>query len=357
MQIKKPTIVVTYDGKDITADISNDLVGFSYTDKVAGESDEVSIAVEDSGGLWRGDWYPDKKSKLDVKFGYIGRLVPAGVFQIDEIKYSGPPDAITIGALATGIKAAIRTKKSTAHEDKTLRQIAQFIADAHGFTVAGTIEDILLKRATQNKETDLAFLQRISSEYGHAFSIRDNVITFTLLYDLENAEPVDTIEKGDAVKAYDFTDTSNKTFKSASVKHQKPNSKTIVEGSADMEFINDGMGGEDSEDVLEIRTRAETPAQAKAKAKAALRRENKRGVTGSITIEGNPFCLAGNNITLTGFGFYSGVWHIEKSTHTISKGDGYTTTLELARIKKIAKSKSVLKKPATAPDSGKFIFS
>lgn len=342
MLTKKPNLIITYDGKDITADVSECLTQFSYTDKVVGESDEISIAVEDVRGLWVGAWYPEKGAKITAQFGYAGRMVNAGTFEVQSVKLSGPPDSITFSGLAAGIKSATRTKNSYAHEDKTLRQIAGVIASAHGFSVAGDIEDIKIARCTQYRETDLAFLARISADYGHAFSLRDSSLIFTSLYDLEGAEPVETIDKNDSgVGAYDFEDNTSRTYKKARARHHKPLSKAAIEANEELGTLPDGMGGADSSDTLEVRERAEDEIQAKSKAKSRLHKANKKGVTGTLTIDGNPYLVAGNNITLTGWGNFSGVYHIEKSTHTIDKAGGYLTAIEVSRIKTIDASRHV----------------
>lgn len=348
MLTKEASLKITYEGKDITADVSAYLTQFTYTDKVVGESDEIKIEVEDSRALWSGAWYPEKGAKMTASFGYAGRMVNAGTFEVQEIELVGPPDVVSFSGLAAGTKKATRTKNSWAHEDKTLRQIAGVIASTHGFTIGGEIEDIKIARCTQYRETDLSFLARISADYGHAFSLRDSALIFTSLYDLEDAEPVETIDKNDSgVGRYNFKDNTSKTYKSARTKHHKPLSKTAVEANEELGTLPDGLGGADSSDTLEVRERAEDEIQAKSKAKAGLHKANKKGVTGSLTCDGNPYLVAGNNVTLTGWGKFSGIYHIEKSTHTIDKAGGYVTEIEVSRIKTIPESMHVPRQVVT----------
>ena len=56
---------VTYDGKDITDQVSNTLLTFTFIDKASGEADELNITVHDRDGKWIKDWYP----KLQARAG------------------------------------------------------------------------------------------------------------------------------------------------------------------------------------------------------------------------------------------------------------------------------------------------
>ena len=52
--VRSPYVKVLYNGKDISADVSEYLSSIVYTDKVDGESDTIEITVDDVDGLWRG---------------------------------------------------------------------------------------------------------------------------------------------------------------------------------------------------------------------------------------------------------------------------------------------------------------
>jgi hypothetical protein len=67
-------------------------------------------------------------------------------------------------------------------------------------------------------------------------------------------------------------------------------------------------------------------------------------------MEGNPLLVAGNNFTLTGLGELAGKYYIKKSSHTISKGSGYDTSVE---IKQINAASQAQKSKASSVQSGK----
>lgn len=134
-KVVSPKFTITYAGKDISEDISRYLISVVYTDRTQGESDEVEITVEDSDRLWMDSWYPSKGDKLEMSIGYDDLMIDCGSFTVDEIELHGPPDTVTIRALAAGINSPLRSKRSQAHEDQTLRQIAEVVAARQSLTI------------------------------------------------------------------------------------------------------------------------------------------------------------------------------------------------------------------------------
>lgn len=141
MSVKSPAINLTYEGKNISKTISEYLVSLVYTDKMEGESDDVQIILEDSKGLWRDPWFPVKGDRFSLQIGYDEVEFDCGTFIVDEIDYSfGTSDQITLKGLAASPKKSIRTEKSAAYENQTLRQIALKVAAANGLTLVDGTE-------------------------------------------------------------------------------------------------------------------------------------------------------------------------------------------------------------------------
>lgn len=339
MNPRIPFAQILYNGIDITKDVSNDLISLSYTDNTEGKADDLNISLDDTALLWANGWYPQKGDQLQVFFGYTDLSVKAGTFEIDEISISGPPDRIDIKAIATGTARALRTAKSFAHEDKTLPEIARTVAEANSLTLQGNIAPIRIKRTTQNRETDLAFLSRIAKDYGYLFSIRDSVMTFTSMYDIDDSDSVASIDKTQ-VSSYSFTDKLVGVYKEAKSTFHNTETRETVNVSF-VPFADDVEGlpiNEAVADTIEIRTKAENTQQAEAKTKAAIYRANTEGQTGRLSLAGNPLLLSGSNIDATGFGKLSGKYQIVSSSHNIS-GSGYTSDIEIKRIAYISSNK------------------
>jgi len=342
-EIKKPSFRVVYASKDITRDISKNLISLTYTDAEEDETDEIQLEIEDTDGLWRDAWYPTKGDTMELAIGYDGNLLNCGKFAIDEIELRGVPDTVTIRGLAAGINSPLRTKKSTAHESQTLRQIAEKIAAANGLSVQGDILNVQIERVTQDRETDLAFLARVAKEYGHLFSIRDKSLIFTSIYAIEKGQPVVTLDRMDLL-SYRFTDKTVKTYKEAKVSYREPKTNSVITATVKAgDTLEDGsgtVGGANdltASDTLAIRTKAENEQQARLKAQSALHRANTDGQEGSLSVYGEPLLVAGNNFMLTGLGKLSGKCHITKSTHRFNRSSGYVTDIDYKRLKDVDK--------------------
>ena len=153
-QVRKPSFSVIYDNKDITQDISADMISLSYTDRLTGESDEVSITVDASVNPWLTDWYPQKGSTLVVEMGYEDDMFPCGKFTIDEMDIQGFPFTLSIKALSAGANSPVRTKQSKAYETQSLKEIAEAIASANGYTIVDGTETTSRYKANYSSERD-----------------------------------------------------------------------------------------------------------------------------------------------------------------------------------------------------------
>jgi len=342
MNVPIPKFTVLYNNKNITADISKHLISLTYNDKTEGESDEIEIEVEDVDLKWQNSWYPEKGAKLTVTI----ESLKCGVFEIDEINLSGPPDVVTIRGMATGIVNSLRTKKSDAHESKTLKQIAEKVASKNNLTIQGEIPEITFGRITQNKETDLAFLRRISQEYGVLFAVRENTITFTSIYDVEKRNTSFSVDKTQISK-WDLKDKADGMIKSASVKSKSAKKNEPVTANLDFEKYKQEQGYSSDTPVTKdegvTHTKAENKQQAEAKAKAIMHLSAGNQMEGNIEMQGTTLAIAGNNFQLTGIGKLSGKYHIKSSSHKIDKSSGYTVGLEIKRLNLPEKSQQITK--------------
>lgn len=336
MNLQPATYTVLYNNKNITKDISAHLVHLSYSDKVAGESDELELQLEDADLLWQNDWYPDKGAKISAVIEQDGYQLNCGEFTIDEIENTGDNssgDTVTIKALAAPITKKMRTKRSSAHENKTLREIANTIAAKHGFTVQGTIENIVISRATQYQETDLHFLHRLAGDFGYVFSVRSGMLIFTSVYELEAKAHILTLDKTE-LTTWSLKDKTTEVFKKATVRYHNSAKNKLEEADTENEDIEFAK-----EDTIDLKTKAENKDQALAKSKAALHKHNSHEKSGSISMPGNTLVVSGINMELTGMGNLSGIQHVLTSTHSIDRSGGYTTTAEIKAVAKVDKSK------------------
>jgi phage protein D len=350
---------VTYNGKNITEDISLHLTSLSYTDNVSGMADDLQIRLEDKGGKWCDSWYPEKGAKLLLELGGPdGKLLKPNAFELDEIELDGDKDSgdtVTIKAISGGVTKALHTKRSHAHENKTLSEIVHTIAAKYGLTVIGSIENIVIGRVTNNRQSDLSFLNRLANEYGYSFGVKGSKLSFVKLTTLEAHSKVITIDKSDCI-SWSIRDKSSQIFAVASVKSHNPNKNKVIKSAYTVEQVanNDGIQFnylKEAQNSLEVRSKTESEQQAIVKVSAALHFVNSLQQTASVTMIGNVILLAGNNVELTGFGRLSGIWNILKSTHSIDRGQNYRTTVEMKRVIPASQSGSKKKAKETKPSS------
>lgn len=329
------SITVIYNSKDISTTISEYIISLQYVDNTEGHSDTIELSLDDSQQLWSNSWYPIKGDTIQVFITQDKVTLELGTFKVDEIEQSSPPDIFIIKAIATPNTGSLRTKKSSAHETKTLLQIVTSIAQNNSLTVLGKIDNnIIINRVTQNRETDLEFLYRISHEYGYIFSIRDTTITFYSIYDLEDILPVATLDKSQ-LSSFRIVDKSIGTYIGAVNVYQDPIGGGTITGTATQNILNkDNIDFNIivTDDTLVSQKRAENQQQAEAKTKAALYRKNSFQQEGFINLPGNIYVISGNNISITSIGKNSGVYHVFTAYHKLDKRSGYTVNAKIKRV-------------------------
>lgn len=340
MNVPAVSYKIVYDGRDITKDISLYIERLSYTDALEGESDEVQIILDDSTGVWRNAWYPNKGSILTVTIGVMN----CGNFEIDEfISQGGAGSAtlFTIKALALGKNSPVRTEKSYIHENKTLKEVVQTFCSEYNYQLDGTIEDIKFERLQQNRQTSLGFITKLSMDYGHIFSIRKNKVTFTEMIAFETKPPVYNLTRGD-YDNWSFRDKTEGTYSSAELEYYDPKVGSDIKSKTDASsfssfnnvFKKDNQKGQIVDgffnpDILRIYDTAENQKQADRRVKSALYRKDSEFRTGSLGMKGNEKYIAGLIVNVQGVGEFSGNYMIVKSTHTILKASGYRTDLDV----------------------------
>ena len=355
----KPVYELSIAGQNVTADISPFVCSVEYADKLEEAADEVQLVLDDVARVWQSDWYPQQGDTLTLKMGFEGNMLDCGLFEIDEMELSIPPDTITIKAIAAAIGKDLRTKNSKRYEKQSLRKIAQAIADKHGLTLMGDtskIASIEVVSKAQDNESDLSFLAKLAKEYGIIFSVRGNDLIFLDPEKLEESDAISTITRPDVSRAT-FKDKTSGTFEAAVVSKRDTKSNTIKKWSLQGEAAawrakDDAIKNDPNltpmekatqrallavevnktkKDTIVVGGRAENESQAEAKSKGALREKNKDKLSGSFSVSGSPLLVSGVNVEMDGFGAFNGKWTVKESRHSISRDGGYTTDVSIRK--------------------------
>lgn len=327
VKVKQPGWVLEYEGKDITKDVSPYILNITYSDVLKGEADHLDIRLEDRNHQWKNGWWPQKGDNVRLAIGYKNEsLVNCGVFQVDEVELSGAPDTVNLRALSAGVKEALRTRNTAAYENKTLQEIAEEIAGKHGLTLTGEVSEEKAKRRprriTQRNEHDLTFLRRLGESEGVIFTVKDEQLVWHDISLLDTAGIMMTINRLLDTSSYRFRSKTDLVYKACEVRYHDPQTKKVITHTQQADGVTTG-------DVLKLYDRCESKADAIVKAKAALRNKNGAQVEGSISLPGTPLLAAGGNVALVGFGVLDGIYQIIKARHTMSRGSGYKTDIDI----------------------------
>jgi len=329
--VPTPAWELTYKGRNITQAIAPDVLSIVYTDALQGESDSLELTLTHvPAGVgraprWMDSWFPEKGDRLTLRFGYRDRaLLEAGTFEIDEPEFTGPPDQVTLKALAALVSPTLRTVRHTAYEDQTLAEIAGAVAKRHGLTMVGTINpSVRVARVTQTAERDLQFLKRVGATYGYVFSVKGTSLVFHERTALEAAGVVRTITRTD-VGRYALSVKTQGTYAACEVSYNDPRANQVRKATVRSSVISRG-------DTLKKFGHCDSDADADRQARAALAAANAHRIEGSLELPGDPRCCAGSAIDLAGFGRLTGKYLIHKATHRDDKGAGYMTSIEVQR--------------------------
>lgn len=126
MDPRKATASVSYNGKRIDTKLAEYLQSFSYTDVASGESDSLSLNINDRDRKWIKSWFPSKGDTMAAtiimknwsKEGDTQKL-SCGSFVIDDFSFSGTPVKLKLEALALPADSSFKeTQRTKTYRDQ-----------------------------------------------------------------------------------------------------------------------------------------------------------------------------------------------------------------------------------------------
>lgn len=341
LDARRCLVIVTYNGKDISADLQQYLKSVSYTDNMSGEADDLQLTLEDRQGLWQASWMPEKGATLDVSVKVIDagteQVVRFGLFEIDEITSSGMPSEVCIKAVSVPDNNNLRgVERTRSWEKAELKSIANDIADGAGLELLYDAKDYnpTIDRAEQSEQSDLSFLYKLCADHGLALKICNNQLVIFDEADYEAADAVAQLLKPGNIaadgaktikhlKRYSLSSKVRDVYKACHVKYQEGKDKQKIEATFTAPDKTDGK-------TLEVNEQVSSIADAERLAKKRLREKNSAEISGSFDIIGCPELAAAAVIQLSGFGVFDGKYILTQVRHEIGSG-GYTTGVDMRR--------------------------
>ena len=319
-------------GVDVTRDLSPYLKSVTYEDVLSGETDTVELELQDTAHLFATDWFPQRGDTLRVELSREywsgdGQLetLPLGLFELDEVQNSYPPNICKLKGNSCPQNSALRQMdESKSWEDVKLSQIAFDIAEAAGVALFyDTTHDPTIKRAEQSELSRLAFLEKICADQGLAVKIANGTLAVFDEEKYEQQEPVSQIVYGfSTVKKFSATATLTEIYKACEVVYKHGQKDEKIQARFEDSSKSDGK-------TLKVNQRIEDQSEADRLARKKLREKNREEVKVQLTVVGRFEYLSGQVVELVNHGFYSGRYLIERARHKV--GDGYEVDLELRR--------------------------
>ncbi|WP_392559357.1 phage late control D family protein [Orbus mooreae] len=367
--VRKCTLRLIYENKDITYDVSDYIESFSFTERAKnGESDDISITFRNNNQEWSNNWFPQRGAKISAKIitenwnnvndAYV---LDCGSFEIDEINDQGPPSTITIGALSVGISSSLRGQSnSKAWENFRFSKIVSELAKKHQFGVFFDCRyDPLIDRFDQKNESDLSFLLNVAEYIGVNLRIAKNkiIVYEEALYDNKTVS-FSLTKNNDGYINHSFRASSADIYSACHVQFLDSSSSKLMtyqynlNGSSGI-LGEKASGGNIKIDpvtrmvisepvstkkieapkvgkILKINRRCKSLTEAESLAKSMLRGKNKRELSGSLTFFGNLYLRAGLTLSLNQFGVWDGAkWVIDEVSHSYSKSSGLETAITI----------------------------
>ena len=225
-------VIVIFNKVDISDEIAHSISSLNYTDNSKNAIDDLEIELENLDYRWLKEWYPDENAQLLVgiheELETETNFLDLGTFYVDEPTFED--HKITLKCLALPLDQNIRDQKnSVAWERVTLKELVMQIANKHEMNAELYAENVFFERLDQNKETDLAFINRVVKEIGLNMKVSDDKI---IIFDDEEMEKNDTIEvfniKDYRIRSFSLKKKNKEIYDKVEVSYYDPDKKKVV---------------------------------------------------------------------------------------------------------------------------------
>lgn len=170
------------------------------------------------------------------------KVLDCGVFEIDSVSYTGPPQKLSIKATSIPYKTELRqTKHSRTWENTTLKNMGAKIAKRSGMKFMYLSDsNPTYKRKEQVNMTDIAFLKKMCKKAGISLKVTSKTIVLFDAADYEKKKEVKKIKAGKGnILSYSFsTKTADTAYSSCHVIYTDPNTKKTIEATYTPENAN-----------------------------------------------------------------------------------------------------------------------
>lgn len=328
MDPRQATASVTYNGKRIDTKLAECLQSFSYTDVASGESDSLSLNINDRDRKWIKSWFPSKGDTMDAtiimkNWNKVGNTqkINCGSFAIDDFSFSGTPIKLKLEALALPTDSSFKeTSRTKTYENTTLENIGKEVAKRAGIKLYYEAPNVSIEKVEQSEKDDCSFYNELVKLYGFAMKIYKNKIVVFSEATYEKKKSVATLTEQNIEPSWSWNTKLCKTYTGAHYEYTNNDKNQTI-------TVEVGSGSR----ILKVTDAVSTAAEAERITLAKINEANKSDTTMSVTLTiANRKIIATSCVTISGLGKLNGKYYVEKVTWDI--GSGCKQKLELRKV-------------------------
>lgn len=330
--LRQPAYKVVVNGNDITTEIKDRLISLSIVDNKGFETDTVDLALDDSDGSID---MPPRGAKMQVWIGWQGEgLTDKGIFIIDEVRHTGPPDVLSISGKSADMRAGLQRLHEESYDDLSIKDIIEIIAGRHSLqsAVDERWQSEVIEHIDQQSESDAGFLTRLATDFDAIATVKNEKLLFIKSGESKTASGMrlnGLVIKREQADQHSFSVADREAYTGV-VAQWQDNDRAEMDSTEVSGSDNQYMAG-DSENVKVLRHIYANERNAKRAARAAWDKIQRGSASFSITLaQGNPELYPETPVKVEGYKrqIDAADWILVRVTHSVSDV-GFTTSLEM----------------------------
>ncbi len=255
----------------------------------------------------------------------IDKVHNCGIFEIDSVDFSGPPEKLTIKATSIPRSSSLKQERNKVWENITLQSIGSTIAQNSGLQLMYISDNNpTYTRKEQLKISDIAFLQKLCKGAGISLKVTAKTIVMFDAAKYEKKPEIKKLKKGKGnILSYKLsTKAAGTEYGKCTVSYTDPTTKKEIKAT----YTKPGVDEKEAQE-LKVEEKVNSKEEALTLAQKYLRDKNKDETTAQFTLIGDVDYCAGITVRLYGYGEFDGKYIVETATHNLT--DGYTVDIKL----------------------------
>lgn len=335
---RRVEVDIAFNGKDVSGLINNYVTNVTYEDVAKDRSDSIDISIHNIDMKWLSDWYPHKGDTIEANYNFKdwngegdNFTLKTGTFILDDMGFSGNPKTATLSGVAIPANASFSTlERHKTWKKVTIQKIANTIARRYRLQFSYDAPNVTISSLEQTNQTDSDFLYNLCQKYNFGMKVYNNKL---IIYDparMEQKPVVCEITPDSFIDgSWNYNDTLDGIYNGARISYK------VKKDSSETKSVYYGSVKEKADDArtLKISERANSAADAKYKACAAINKSNMQAtkLTGAIWPDSR--IMAGVCVECKGFGVPDGKYFVDLVRTDYSSG-GVNVNVEMHKCYK-----------------------